>query len=192
MTPEYIASKLALLPQFNVSSIDREPKEQGKGFTLWGSFSEPVGREDQTAILYLSDSRIVEGLLLSAPEEQTVRQIDDAWTTCGDIPEIEILTQRFSYFGANDPRRLRLVIDPAIQWDEVEFEPSNAIESRIIGTDGEAYLRRVPCQEGTALVEGELIVEGSWDHEHCVFCWSRIDIDNSGYHSEHSREWVCA
>jgi hypothetical protein len=195
MTPEYIASRLSLLPQFNVEIIDHEPEKQGKGMTLIGTLSEPIGDDDQTANFFLPDMRYIHGTLLAAPEGQTMRRFehDANWPT--DITEAELLSRRLSYMGSYDARHIELAFDPDFKWEEIRFSEQESIQCKVIGTDGRSYRKWTKYEEGAELPEGSTIVEKGWDHEHCTFCWRHIDPGDIGYASRNEywkHEWACS
>lgn len=194
MTPEYIASKLSLLPQFEVVSIGHRTEKQGRVALLSGYFSSPVSGEEQGANLFLPDMRFLNGLLLAAEASGSLRTVEAGGYSWSDIYENEVVGKSLAFFSNYDRRRLNLVLNPEILWVSVDFHPLKAIQSYIIGTDGKSYRRLIEYKEDTQLQEGETIVEGSWDHEHCIFCWNKIDSENIGYTSQHEDwgdEWAC-
>jgi hypothetical protein len=137
--------------------------------------------------------RFLDGQLFAAAtdEERTIEVNPYSWS---EVSEHGIVGTSLAFFSNYDPRRLNLVLDPDIVWQEVDYQPRKAIQSYIIGTDGKSYRRTTEYKEGTQLDVGETIVEGSWDHEHCIFCWNKIDSENIGYNSKHEvwgDEWVC-
>ena len=71
----------------------------------------------------------------------------------------------------------------------MEFKPTKAVQSWFIGTDGMRYRKLSEFKHEMNLQPGESIVEGAWDHEHCVFCWENIDSEHPGFASD--EEWVC-
>ncbi len=133
--PEYIASKLALLPQFEVESLGRRTGEYGRLTLLSGYFSEDVGNDENGAYLYLPDLRFLDGLLLAATEGDFLRTIEVSGYSWSDISERGIVGTTLAFFGAHDSRRLELVIEPESNWTKAEFKPQKAIQSYIIGTD---------------------------------------------------------
>jgi hypothetical protein len=194
MTSEYIASKLSLLPQFEVETIDHDLEKQGKGMTLIGTFSEPVGYEDQTVNFFLPDMRYIHGLLLAAPEGQEIRYFkhDANWPT--DIAETELLSKSLPYVGSYDARHIELAFNPDFKWEEIRFSEQKSIQCKVIGTDGLAYRKWIKYEEGAEIPEGSTIVENGWNHEHCAFCWRHIDPGDIGYASRHEywkHEWAC-
>jgi hypothetical protein len=193
VTPDYIASKLSLLPQFEVVSLDHRTGKQGSVTFLKGYFSPSVGNYEQGANLFLPDLRFLDGLLAAANDHEHLRTIKVDEYSWSDIYEREVVGANLAFFSNYDARRLKLVLDPDITWSKVDFQPRKAIQAHIIGTDGQPYTRRSVYEEGRQLKEGESIVEGAWNHEHCIFCWNTINSENIGYNSKNdqSDEWVC-
>lgn len=193
MTPEYIAAKLTLLPRFKVETLERNPHDETALVVLSGRFTEPVSISDQTANFYLPDLRSIYGLLLAATGEQESRRFEQQWAT--DIADSELLSSDLHYFASYQHRELYLVLDPEIDWTEVNFTPQRALQSSIIGTDGQRYTKIELYHEGDPIPEGSKVVESGWDHEHCNFCGIKIDSENVGYTSRSSDwagEWACA
>jgi len=142
----------------------------------------------------MPDLRSIHGLLLATPGEQEVRRFEQHWTTA-DIPEEELLSSDLYYFGAYQQRELYLTLDPEIHWIEVKFTSKKALQSQIIGTDGKSYRKTELHIGGDTIPEGSVVVEGAWDHEHCIFCMHRIDEGHIGYTSTTTYwagEWACA
>jgi hypothetical protein len=191
MTPEYIASRLSLLPQFEVVSIGRKTTGDGEVAILNGYFSIPVGDEEQRGNLFLDDVRFLETTVTASDDGDSYRTVEAGGYGWGDIRESEVVGANLAFFSSYDARRLRLVIDPDITWTKVDFRPKKAVQSRVIGTDRKPYRRLSMYREGMKVKEGESIVESAWDHEHCVFCLNRIDDEHIGYNSEGDGEWVC-
>jgi len=194
LDPNYIASKLSLLPQFEVVSIGHRTEKHGRVALLSGYFSSPVGEEEQGANLFLSDMRFLDGLLLPAKADESLRVIEAGGYSWSDIYERDVVGKRLAFFSNYDRRRLNLVLNPEIVWEPVEFHPRKAIQSYVIGTDGKSRCRLTEYKEGAQLQADEMIVEAAWDHEHCIFCWNKIDSENLGYTSQHKEwgdEWAC-
>jgi hypothetical protein len=191
VTPEYITSKLSLLPQFEVVSLNH--REKGRVTILQGYFSSPIGNEEQGANLFLPDLRFLDGLLTSANQGEHLRTIQTGGYSWSEIYEREVLGTHLAFFSNYDARHLKLALDPEIVWNKSNFVPRMAIQTHMIGTDGKPYRCLSPYEEGTPLKEGESIVEAGWDHEHCVFCWRTIDLENVGYSgsSNDDEEWAC-
>jgi hypothetical protein len=195
VTPEYIASKLSLLPQFEVTAIHRGGGKQGVSARLEGTFSKPMPVEEQGANLFLQDLRFMDGLLLAYCKDSWARSIEvyeNAWI---EILESEILDSSLAFFGNYDRRRLNLVINPAIVWIKEEFAPRPALQQNVIGTDGKSYRQLREYQAGMEIPSGASVIEVAWDHEHCIFCLNRINQENIGYSSHHDGEgdgeWAC-
>jgi len=193
VTPEYIASKLSLLPQFEVVSLDRRTGKQGGVTFLKGYFSRSVGNDEQGANLFLPDLRFLDGKLAAVDEGEHLRTIQVDEHSWSDIYEREVVDANLAMFSNYDARRLNLVLDPDIKWSKVDFQPRKAIQARIIGTDGKPYRRLSIYVEGRPLKAGESIVEAGWDHEHCIFCWTTINSENTGYTTANhpTDEWLC-
>jgi hypothetical protein len=190
--PEYIATKLAVLPQFEVVSHDYRTGKHGRLTLLNGYFSLPVSNEERGAHLFLTDLRFLDGALKAVNDGEILRTIEVENYSWSDIYEHEVMGASLAFFGSYDARRLKLVLDPDILWSKVDFQSQKAVQARIIGTDGKPYLQLSPYEEGRQLIEGESIVEGAWDHEHCVFCWNTINSETAGYKSESPDEdWTC-
>jgi hypothetical protein len=164
----------------------------GRLTLLNGYFSLPVSNEEQGANLFLPDLRFLDGLLNAVDDGEILRTIEVENYSWSDIYEREVVGATLAFFGNHDARRLRLVLDPKIRWSKVNFQPQKAVQTHVIGTDGQRYRKLSQYEEGRQLVEGESIVKGSWDHEHCVFCWNTINSENAGYKSESpDEEWTC-
>jgi hypothetical protein len=191
VTSDYIASKLCLLPQFEVVSIDHKAGKQGTVAVLNGYFSVPISDEEQGANLFLDDVRFLEGLLTAVDESDSFRTIEAGRYGWSDIREDEVIGAKLAFFSNYDARRLRLVIDSEIVWTKVDFRPRKAVQAQVYGTDGKPYRRLSMYREGMKLKSGETIVDSGWNHEHCVFCLGTIDAGNIGFNSEKDGEWVC-
>ncbi len=134
------------------------------------------------------------GLLLAASEEQVGRRIKDVQVMYGEISESEMLSQHFSFFGANDLRHLHLVLDPEIQWEKIDFLPHKALAKHFIDRDGKQWREISEYTEGNSIPDGAWLVDEGRDHEHCIFCSNRIDKEVPGYKSHHEMygdEWAC-
>jgi hypothetical protein len=169
LTPEYIASRLSLLPQFEVAMIHRAGK-QGVSARLEGYFSEVIPAGEQGANLFLYDLRYMEGLLVATGEPGLARSVEVGEYAWADILEHEILGTHLAFFGNYDRRRLNLVIKTAIVWTIEDFKPRPALESYVVGTDGKPYRKTQEYRRGMAIPDGSRVVESEWDHEHCIFC----------------------
>ena len=193
MTPEYIALKLSLLPQFEVANVDPVTVKFGSGFTLRGTFSESVP-EEGGASLFLPDLRyLFSGSML--PATSLLREIEFPDRTDFEVNLAEIIGKKLAYFGASyDRRHVSLALDPEIEWEEVHFQPHLALAEHYIDKEGKEWTKRSEFVEGTEVPKGAWLEEGGWDHEHCVFCWNTIDAEHTGYKSQHGTyegEWVC-
>jgi len=193
VTPEYIASKLSLLPQFEVDSIDPVTVKLDRGFTLRGVFSERVS-EEGGASLFLSDLRyLFSGSLL--PATSSLREIEFPDGTDFEVDLAEIIGKKLAYFGSSyDRRHMDLVLNPEIHWEEVHFQSHVALAEHYVDEDGKRWIKRSEFVEGTEVPKDAWLEEGGWDHEHCVFCWNTIDFEHIGYKSKHGTyegQWVC-
>jgi len=191
LTPEYIASKLALLPQFKVISIDHESEEQGLDILLTGEFSNPIASDELGATLFSLDLRTIYGTILAEINGETHRRFQQRqyWPT--DISLDELTNGSLTYFGAYDERHLRLALDPEIVWTKIHYAPRPALQSRVIGTDGKPLRKLTEYIEGELVPEGSTVIDGGWDHEHCIFCSKKINSGNVGYHSAMENKWAC-
>jgi hypothetical protein len=67
-----------------------------------------------------------------------------------------------------------ILLDPEQQWDERIFGLGLAANSRVLGTDGQFWRRTRAIDDPSQLEDGESLVEGGWDHEHCSLCNKHI------------------
>jgi hypothetical protein len=160
LTPEYIASKLALLPRFKVVSIDHESEEQGLDLLLVGSFSTPVELHEQGATLFTKDLRTIYGTLLEATSEDRFRTFRQRPHYPTDIPLDELQHGHLAFFADYDERHLRLVLDLDYVWEEISYSARPEIHSRVLGTDGIPLRKLEEFIEGTPVPDGSTIVEG--------------------------------
>jgi hypothetical protein len=191
VTSDYIASKLCLLPQFEVVSLDHKAGKQGRVAVLNGYFSTPISDEEQGTNLFLDDLRFLEGLLTAVDESDSFRTIEAGGYGWEEIRKDEVVGAKLAFFGNYDARRLRLAIDPEIAWTKVDFQPRKAVQALVTGTDGKPYRRLSMYREGMKLKKGETIVDSGWSHEHCIFCLNTIDGEYIGFNSTKDGEWVC-
>jgi hypothetical protein len=194
VTPEYIASKLSLLPQFEVVSLDHRTGETGRVNILQGYFSSPISNKEQAANLFLSDLRFLDGLLIAADQREHLRTVEAGGYCWSDIYEREVLGAHLAFFGNYDARHLRLAIDPDILWTRIDFRPHKALAKHFIDKDGKRWQKLSEYMEGNAIPDGAWLVDEGWDHEHCIFCLNRIDRETPGYKSHHEvygDEWTC-
>jgi hypothetical protein len=201
MTPEYIASKLSLLPQFKVEVIDHEPEKYGRGKTLLGRFSEPplLDGKDYRASFFLPDLRDICGRLHEGPDSANIClfQQHENWTS--KITDAELLTETITYFGHYDKNHIELALDPAISWSEDRVPPDTSLEKvRFEDQDGKTHFIPLECFKGEPLPKGSTIIESDWSHRHCSFCWERTESGEIGYvgnsHPEREdlgKDWVC-
>jgi len=103
-------------------------------------------------------------------------------------PEWEILD---GYWG----ERAEIVLDATRRWDKVPFQPRDAI--RIHGVtdtdeDSPTRAREFSGAESADDTRCAEVVEGSWDHEHCVICSETLGTggQSDGYVSS-QQTWVC-
>jgi hypothetical protein len=194
MTPEYIASKLSLLPRFHVERLDQGTKKHGGGFTLTGKFSEPVDTAEGGASLFLQDLRYLYSGSISA-STSSVREIEFVDGADFEVSLEELKNNQLTYFGATyDRRHITLVLDSEIQWEKIDFQPYKALAEHFTDQDGKRLRKLSAYTEGDQIPDGAWLVEEGWDHEHCVFCWDKIDNEHFGYRSHHDvyeNEWVC-
>lgn len=194
MTPDYIASKLSLLPRFQVEQLDLGTKKYGGGFTLRGRFTEPMSEEECGASLFLNDLRYLFSGTIS-PSSSSLREVEFSDGSDFEISLEEIRSEQLTYFGAAyDRRHIILVLDPEIQWEKIDFHPQKALAKQFIDRDGKQWNELSEYREGETIPDGAWLVDEGWDHEHCVFCWNKIDREHYGYRSHHDtfgNEWAC-
>ena len=192
MTPAYIAEKLSMLPRFTVESIDREPGHLRFGMSLTGAVSHDPGPWERCMCLYWSNLDFFDGMMKAVGADARRRIVEGAPAST-EQKSVVAVGQELAMFPY-DLRRLKLVIDPDLAWQRIDFTPTKALFERVTGTNGEALRRWTEYHDGDPVPEGAWIEEGAWDHEHCVFCSGKIDEENEGYmcDAEGVKEWVCA
>jgi hypothetical protein len=91
-----------------------------------------------------------------------------------------------------------MVLDPAWPWEGVVFQASDAYArqqpadgSTFVGEQKvESWLALRQAEPGSSPQEGENIVSGGWDHEHCELCWQHIEPGAVTWRDPDGH-WVC-
>jgi hypothetical protein len=194
MDEQLVTAALSKQPHFTIEKFER-----GEGLWNWGevvrligSASESLPTENQSVCLYFLNNEFASGVLLESEGDTWYRTIQVGmvdFERFSDSLRLGTLLAIFPY----DRRRLDLVVDPELRWQEVTYSPHLAFTQQVVGADVKSYKQLTPYNEGDPLPPGATIEEGGWDHEHCVFCWGKIDAEHNGYNSEpdNQGEWVC-
>jgi len=89
------------------------------------------------------------------------------------------------------PWQLALAQDTARNWEHRIFAPADAFAAPATPTGKGMVLRKM--KPGEQPREGEWVIPGGWDHEHCGLCWKKISSewegDRSGYTD--GKDWIC-
>ncbi|HUV39591.1 MAG TPA: hypothetical protein VMY39_08240 [Planctomycetota bacterium] len=138
--------KIQDLPVLMVSEVQRDsPQLKGK-VSRW----HWVG-EGHIAYLYVGEGVFVEGKFRNVDEPSR--------SVCFAVKQLEPVSSiragaSIPYFDGYWGERALIALDRLLDWQEVSFEPRDAIKT---------------CPDGT-----EQVIPGGWDHEHCAICWVTI------------------
>jgi hypothetical protein len=153
-----------------------------------------MSEEEGGASLFLNDLRYLFSGTIS-PSSSPLREVEFSDGSDFEISLEELKSEQLTYFGAAyDRRHITLALDPEIQCEKIDFQPSKALAQHFIDQNGKQWRKLSAFTEGDQIPDGAWLVDEGWDHEHCVFCWDKIDDDHPGYRSHHDtydNEWAC-
>ncbi|MGE3844481.1 MAG: hypothetical protein AB7I50_23195 [Vicinamibacterales bacterium] len=145
---------------------------------------EPSGMvgEGYIAGLVLPAGGLVWGRFVDVnPRDHTATfELDDA-----DHTERLVSGQAYVYLDSYWGEQAEIVLDPTRVWHHQPFAPRDAVVyDRADGA--------VVAQAGEATDPGARLVEGGWDHEHCVVCMETIGAGGiGGGWCSTEGDWVC-
>lgn len=143
---------------------------------------------DEQICLWLAPKTVVVAVIRHAApfEDQskgTLVTLD--WSTPEVLPRVGELVPAFHRF--ND-YMVPLVLDRTRCWSKVRFQALPAFETR--DENGRQWRIAQPGDESRT--DGK-VVRGMWDHEHCTFCFARIEEGDGSSDAfvDTGNNWVC-
>lgn len=99
---------------------------------------------------------------------------------------------RLHYAGSLDARAAILIEDGPSAWQELTFEPKDAVSIPFIDESGHKWRKISEVNQGTTLEPEAEIIHNGWDHEHCLICNAHIEAGDRFYRHQSENEFLCA
>jgi len=152
------------LPVFVVSAVQQDSPQLTGKVNRW----RWVG-EGHIAYLCFGGNKFVEGKFRNVRRFRKI--VSFAFKDPDLAPEIKP-GESIRYFDSYWGERALIVLDRSLDWQEISFEPRDAIKTFHDGTKEE--------------------IPGGWDHEHCAICWATISQkENQDFMKSSQDDCVC-